>query len=148
MNSKIIPPIYFIILFLLAIVSNSVFPIIKIVKAPYTYSGFIPIILGFMMAIWAGSLLKKRKTTINSYEIPTSLITEGIFGISRQPIYLGMTLILFGEAILLGSIIPFIFPVIFIILMNRIFIPEEEKNLETVFGEKYMDYKKKVRRWL
>lgn len=40
MNSKIIPPIYFIILFLLAIVSNYVFPIIKIVKVPYTYSGF------------------------------------------------------------------------------------------------------------
>jgi len=62
MNSKIIPPIYFIILFLLAIVSNSVFPIIKIVKAPYTYSGFIPIILGFMMAVWAGSLLKRENS--------------------------------------------------------------------------------------
>ncbi len=82
------------------------------------------------------------------YEIPTSLVTEGPFHISRQPIYLGMIFILLGEAILLGSLITFIFPVIFMILMEKIFIPVEEKNLETAFGEKYLDYKKKVRRWI
>ncbi len=148
MNNKIIPPIYFIILSLLAIVSHFLFPIAKIIKAPYTYSGIILIILGLMMAKWVDSLFKKSKTTIMPYEIPTSLVTEGPFHISRQPIYLGMTFMLFGEAILLGSLITFIFPVIFIILMEKIFIPVEEKNLETAFGEKYLDYKKKVRRWI
>jgi len=59
-----------------------------------------------------------------------------------------MTSILLGETILLGSLFSFIFPVVFVILMNMIFIPMEEKNLEIVFGEKYLDYKKKVRRWI
>ena len=100
------------------------------------------------MAIWADSLFKKSGTTIIPYEIPTSLVTSGPFRISRQPIYLGMTTILLGETILLGSFITFILPVIFAILMEIIFIPMEEKNLEIVFGEKYLDYKKKVRRWI
>ena len=148
MNHKFIPPTYFIILFLLSIISHFVSPIKRIVHAPYTYSGIVLIIFGFIMAIWAFSLFKKNGTTIKPDGIPTSLITTGPFCISRQPIYLGMTTILLGEAILLGTFITFIFPVIFVILMELIFIPIEEKNLEMVFGEKYLDYKKKVRRWI
>ncbi len=148
MNNKIIPPTYLIILFLLAVVSHFVFPVMKIVHAPYTYSGIILIILGLIMAKWVDSLFKKSGTTIQPYEIPTSLVTAGPFRISRQPIYLGMTTILLGEAILLSSLITFIFPFVFVILMNTIFIPVEEKNLEAAFGEKYLDYKKKVRRWI
>ncbi len=148
MNHKIMPPIYFIILFLLAIVSHFVSPIMKIVQAPFTYSGIALIIFGLIMVIWAGSLFKKNRTPIKPDEIPTSLVTTGPFCISRQPIYLGLTIILLGESIFLGTFITFIFPAIFAILMDIIFIPIEEKNLEMVFGEKYLDYKKKVRRWI
>lgn len=148
MNPKFIPPSYFIVLFSLAVVSHFVFPVMKILHAPYTYSGFILIIFGFIMAIWADFLFKKRGITIQPYGIPTSLVTTGPFSISRQPIYLGMTTILLGETILLGSLFTFIFPVVFVFLMNMIYIPVEEKNLEAAFGEKYLDYKKKVRRWI
>ncbi|VVB93418.1 Phospholipid methyltransferase [uncultured archaeon] len=148
MDQKIMPPTYFIILFLLAIVSHFVFPVKGIVHAPYTYSGIILIIFGLIMPVWADSLFKKSGTTIKPNEIPTSLVTTGPYRITRQPIYSGMTAILLGEAIFLGSLITFIFPVIFAILMDVIFIPVEEKNLEIAFGEKYLDYKKKVRRWI
>ena len=121
------------------IVSHFVYPINRIVHAPYTYSGIVLIIFGLIMATWAFSLFKKNDTTIKPDGVPTSLITTCPFCISRQPIYLGMTAILLGEAILLGTFITFIFPVIFAILMELIFIPVEEKNLEMVFGEKYLD---------
>ncbi len=76
------------------------------------------------------------------------MITSGLFKISRNPIYLGMLLILLGEAILLGSIITFIFPLLFIISTNVAVIPIEEKMLEKRFGKKYLDYKNKVGRWI
>ena len=62
--------------------------------------------------------------------------------------YLGMCAILLGEAILMGSIVMFFVPIIFVLLMEIIFIPHEEKNLEDVFGVEYINYKKKVRRWI
>ena len=62
--------------------------------------------------------------------------------------YLGMLAILLGTAIFLGSITVLIPPVVFIIIIERLFIPVEEKNLEKKFGNKYLEYKKRVRRWI
>jgi protein-S-isoprenylcysteine O-methyltransferase Ste14 len=62
--------------------------------------------------------------------------------------YLGMTAVLLGTAVLQGCVTGFVFPVIFIIAMERIFIHVEEENLGKAFGQRYLDYKKKVRRWI
>ena len=81
-------------------------------------------------------------------EMPRILITSGLFRISRNPVYLGMILILIGESILLGSLIPFLVSLLFIIAIEIWVIPIEEKNLEKKFDKKYLDYKRKVRKWL
>ena len=62
--------------------------------------------------------------------------------------YLGMVAVLLGVAILHGTLITLIFPVIFIVLSEKLFIPYEESNLKEVFGENYINYKNRVRRWL
>ena len=80
--------------------------------------------------------------------MPKKLVTSGFFKFSRNPTYLGMTLALFGEAIFLGSLVTFILPILFFVLINKTNIPVEEKNLEKKFGKKYLNYKKKVRRWI
>jgi protein-S-isoprenylcysteine O-methyltransferase Ste14 len=49
---------------------------------------------------------------------------------------------------ILGSLITLIFPVLFIIISELLFIPFEEENLEKLFGKKYSEYKKKKRRWI
>ncbi len=145
---KIMPTNYFIILLLLSIGFHFVLPIEKIIESPYIYFGVPFILFGIIMNIWTDRLFKKNKINVKPNKIPTSLIISGPFRISRHPMYLGMAFFLFGIAILLGSIITFIFPIIFIILMELTFIPLEEKNLELTFGKKYLDYKKKVRRWI
>ena len=142
------PPTYFIILLLLSIGLHFLLPIKKIIFSPYNYSGIILIIFGIIMNIWADALFKKKKTTVKPHEIPNFLEISGPFKISRHPMYLGMLAILLGTSFFLGSLITFAFPVIFIILMEMIFIPAEEKNLKKVFGKEYSDYKKKVRRWI
>jgi protein-S-isoprenylcysteine O-methyltransferase Ste14 len=59
-----------------------------------------------------------------------------------------MAITLFGVSILTGSLVTFIFPLLFIILTEIFVIPTEEKNLERKFGKRYLEYKKQVRRWL
>jgi len=59
-----------------------------------------------------------------------------------------MGIALFGLATVLGSLSTFISPILFIIIMSRSFIPMEEDNLNKLFGEKYIEYKTKVRRWV
>ena len=148
MKSKILPPTYFIVLLLLSIGLHFVFPIKKIIFPPYTYLGILLIIFGIVINIWADALFKKSKTTVKPHEKPISLETSGPFHISRHPMYLGMAAILLGVSVMLGSLIPFLFLIIFIIIMETKFILIEEKNLEKTFGKKYLDYKKKVRRWI
>lgn len=82
------------------------------------------------------------------FEKPTYLHTTGMYALTRNPVYLSMVMILFGTAILFGAITCFVFPFLFIPLMNVLFISHEEKNLEKKFGAKYLAYKKKVPRWI
>ena len=148
MKNKILPPTYFMIFLLLSAGLHFIFPIKRLIFTPYTYSGTILIVLGIILNIWSDQLLKKKKTTVKPFEKPTSLETSGPFKISRHPMYLGMASVLLGVSIVLGSLITFIFPIIFIITAEKMFISVEEKNLEKTFGKKYLDYKNKVRKWI
>ena len=145
---KIMPTVYFFILLMAAIGLHLYFPVLKIIDEPFNYLGILLIILGIVINVWTDTLFKKSRTTVKPHELPTSLETGGPFCISRHPMYLGMFLILLGSAVLMGSLICFLFPIFFIILMEMIFISDEENNLENVFGQKYLYYRKKVRRWI
>jgi len=148
MSIKIMPPNYFMMFIFLEILLHFILPIKKIIFGYWGYFGILFILLGIYLnlAVWWN--FKKVKTTEKVYKFPSTFITSGVFRISRNPMYLGMVLILLGESILLGSIISFLFPILLFILINKFTIPIEEKNLEKKFGLKYKKYKKKVRRWI
>jgi len=142
------PPTYLIIFLGLSILLHFIFPIKKIIYFPYTQLGWLLIIFGGVLNVWADNIFKKEKTSVKPGEKSIKLITSGPFKLSRHPMYLGMMAILLGTAIIHGSLIGFVFPIIFIILIEILFIPMEEKNMERVFGKKYLEYKRKTRRWI
>ena len=139
---------YFIILLVLSVLLNFVFPVPVFLSPPSTYFGFLIIGFGFVMAFWSRSLFLKKATTLQPSEEPTSLVTSGPFRFSRNPMYLGMASILLGVAVLLGTLVTLVFPIIFIMLIEFFIIPGEERKLEKIFGEPYREYKKSVRRWI
>ena len=145
---KIMPPTYFLIFLILSVLLHFIFPIKKIIFYPGSQVGWIFIVFGAVLNIWADQIFKKEKTTVKPGKTSKKLIEKGPFKISRHPMYLGMTSILLGTALIHGSLVGFIFPIIFIILMEISFIPSEEKNMEKVFVKKYFSYKNKVRRWI
>jgi len=110
--------------------------------------GILLIVFGIVLNLWTDSLFKKKQTTVKPHEVPNFFIDYGPFKISRHPMYLGMFSILLGTAIFLGSISSLISSILFIIIIESMFIPMEEKNLEKKFGNEYIDYKKRVRRWI
>ncbi len=148
MNKEIQPPTYFAALLLISLATHHLFPEPKVIEPPYAYLGLLAIVFGVVLNLWTDSLFKNSKTTVKPQKMPTSLLISGPFRISRHPMYLGMASILLGEAVVLGSVATFAFPLIFAVMMEALFISKEEENLERAFGEEYLDYKRSVRRWI
>ena len=93
---------------------------------------------------------RKVKTTVNpmSPEKSSALVCTGIYKYSRNPMYLGMVLLLLAWAIYLASAWSLLGVVVFVHYMNRFQIIPEEEAMEKLFGQEYLAYKAKVRRWL
>ena len=147
-TKKIYPPTIFYTLVFLNMIVFLIFP------TPYFSSylirliGIIPVCIGILLNLWTNQTLNKYHTTVKPDEIPSTLIMDGPFSLSRHPMYLGMELILFGIAIILGSLSCLILPIVFLILIEKMFISYEEKTLQTWFSEEYTNYIKKVRKWI
>ena len=100
------------------------------------------------MNLWADALMKKHNRTVKPHLKPTTLLTSGVFRFTRNPMYLGMTLILFGVSVAVGSLTAFVSPVAFFFISECSFIPFEEASMEIAFGDSYLEYKRRVRRWV
>lgn len=79
---------------------------------------------------------------------PERIVTAGPFGFSRNPMYLGMLLVLLGVAALYGTAPGFIFPLVYFGVANGYYIPYEESRMTEIFGDQFLTYKAEVRRWL
>lgn len=105
---------------------------------------------GVAIGILAVVSFRRARTTVNPLhpENASALVASGIFRLSRNPMYLGLLLVLLGWAVFLANALAFVFPVAFIFLMNRLQIIPEEKALTAKFGPAFATYQSKVRRWL
>lgn len=110
--------------------------------------GAVTIGLGFGLMMWAWWLFRHSGTPIRPTDRATFLVVSGAFRISRNPMYLGILLMLAGVAIWVGSLPMMVAPVGFVILTSIVFIPYEEQRLREAFGAEYEAYARKVRRWL
>lgn len=91
---------------------------------------------------------RRAKTTVDSMKPSTAVVTNGIFALSRNPIYLGMTVALVGISLALNSLWILVMAVPVLFVMHFGVIKREEAYLEAKFADSYRAYKQKVRRWL
>jgi protein-S-isoprenylcysteine O-methyltransferase Ste14 len=106
-------------------------------------SAAIPPVLAFFQ-FW------RAHTTINPLkpESATTLVTSGVYALTRNPMYLGLSVLLFGWAINLGTLTPLALAPLFIPLVRHVQIRPEEHALEAKFGEAYAGYCRRVNRWV
>ena len=145
---KLLPPTYLFIAVIAMLILHFAFLGIKLVSLPWNLFGLIPLVVGVTLNLIADGALHRAGTTVKPFQESTNLLTNGVYCISRHPMYLGFILILIGVALLLGSIAPWGIIPAFTVLMEVIFIRVEERMLEKKFGTTWAEYKKKVRRWI
>lgn len=150
MRAKIPPPI-------LALITGLVMWLVA--RSPISFPIAIPFALAIFIALAALGLgigvvsfrqFRAHGTTVNPLnpEQASSLVRSGIFGLSRNPMYIGLMLILAGWAIWLGSLSNLVVLVAFFITITELQIKPEETALKGLFGAAYDEYCERVRRWI
>jgi protein-S-isoprenylcysteine O-methyltransferase Ste14 len=147
-QTGLIDPAFFNSFLLFAIILHFTFPIQTILPFPLTLIGLAPITIGLVTSLQAQRTLRNAKTTSHFADDPDVLITDGVYRYTRNPIYLGGLLLSFGLAMCLGSLISFIFPILLFLLLRFLYIPNEEHRLTAKFGTQYLEYMKRVRKWM
>lgn len=145
---KIMPPTWLLIAIVIMLVFHFLFPVKLVIPRFWNLLGLIPMFLGVAINLSADKAFHQVKTTVKPFEESSALITNGVFQISRNPMYLGFVLILIGVAMLLRSLAPYLVIIAFIILIDRTYIRAEEHMLAEKFSAAWDGYKSKTRRWL
>jgi hypothetical protein len=114
------------------------------------YLGTVLMVLGVLMDGYAAMMFLVAKTTISPIapQNASTLIVSGIFKLTRNPMYLGMAILLLGWALLLQSAAALMGPILFITYITRFQILPEERILSQKWGDAYTAYKSKTKRWL
>lgn len=123
-------------------------PTVRIAALPYALLGVMPVMIGLTLNLLADRAFRAHGTTVKPFERSSRLLTGGVFALSRNPMYLGMVLILAGFGVLLGTLAPLLVVPAFAILLDLRFIRPEERMLADTFRGAWSLYRRHVRRWL
>jgi protein-S-isoprenylcysteine O-methyltransferase Ste14 len=145
---KVLPPVYFFASLLLMLALHYALPGPRIISGSVRYLGIVLMGAALGFGLWARMLFVQVGTTVKPFQESSELVVQGPFHVTRNPMYLSMVTLLFGLAILLGSLTPFFVIPVFVLIINRRFIPAEESMLEQRFGDSYRNYHQHVRRWI
>lgn len=116
-------------------------PLARTLGRPTIAFGFVVGLLGFRE-------MRRAETNVDPYKPATTVVTEGPYRFTRNPMYVGFTLMYVGISALANALPPLLLlPAVFAV-MKRGVIEREERYLESKFGEEYLKYKGRVRRWI
>ena len=147
-STKTMPPTWMLIAMIAMLILNFLFPVAWIIPPLWNLLGLIFIASGVMMNLIADQAFHQSGTTVKPFQESSTLVTNGLFRISRNPMYLGFVLILIGIAVLLRSLSPYLIVFAFVLLIDRTYIRVEERMLAEKFGTSWEQYKSKTGRWL
>lgn len=145
---KTLPPFYLFMALAGMTLLHHFFPVLQLIPYPWNASGLVPLAAGIVLNLNADRLFKMHGTTVKPFEQSSALVTSGAYRFSRNPMYLGMVMILVGVGVLMGSLSPFTLIPVFVIIMDKVFIASEERMLDQRFGDDWRNYRARVRRWI
>lgn len=125
-------------------------PGVQLTPVPLRHLGWLVVLAGALTSVTAMLQFRRARTTLNPLDpaSASALVTTGIFGHSRNPMYLGLLVVLAGWAIVLGSAVPWLVLPLYVLVITRLQIEVEEQALEGLFGNDYREYCARVGRWL
>ena len=146
--SKIPPPVVVLILVISTYFSSKKIDLIHIPLQ--TFIAIFILSIGILILINPVLKFKKSKTTINpiKFKKVNKLVTSGIYKYSRNPMYLGLLMIVISSSIFYLNLYSILTPLFFYLWINRFQIKREEIFLKDKFGKEYLSYKNNTRRWI
>lgn len=106
------------------------------------------IVAGLVLLVIAGGLFKQADTDLVPFREVRALVTGGVYRFTRNPMYLGMVLVLLGTAVTVGAATALLVPPLFMLIIEMRFIRLEEAMLLQLFPQEFPAYCQRVRRWL
>lgn len=142
------PPLMFAVPLLIGLVLNSRFPIVQPDVSIPRWVGVGLIALGAAHVLTSVMLFLFNRTTIVPHHHASTFVQRGAYRWTRNPMYVGLTLIYLGICSLTAAAWALLFLPVPLLYINGVVIPIEERHMEEVFGAAYAAYKTRVRRWL
>ncbi len=144
----ILPPVYFLMALIATVLVWLLLPEWRVTSGLVRGLGGALLLAGVAVNVVADRAFARHGTTVKPFEESSALVTAGIFGLTRNPMYLGVVLMLAGVSMLLGSLVALVPALLLAIFLDRRFIRVEEEMLAEKFGDAWQTYRARTRRWL
>lgn len=143
----IFPPLLYLLFLAIGIILSIIFPTPILSNKTALIIGSILFAIGLSILIKAAGTLRKYKTTVNPSGATTTIVKEGIYQYTRNPMYVSFTLIYIAVSIMFNAWWGVLLLIPMLIIVQKGIIEREEKYLIQKFGEEYLSLKSKVNRW-
>jgi protein-S-isoprenylcysteine O-methyltransferase Ste14 len=144
----IFPPLLYIGTLLLGLVLNYFWPMPLTSGKALRIAGAGLVVASGMVASWGARTMRRAGTNVLPAKPTLTIVTDGPFRFSRNPLYLANAIVFVGLALIFNAVWPLFLLVPMLCVVHRGIIRREERYLETKFGETYLAYKARVRRWI
>ena len=144
----LLPPILFLICLGLMALLRWLWPIAVLFTPPWSFVGVVPVVAGLLLGFSGVARFRRTGTNVMPFREADVLVTTGPFRYTRNPMYLGLALVLLGAWVLLGGLSGVVGIAVFVVTADRWYIGYEERMLREKFGPDYDAYRSCVRRWI
>ncbi len=142
------PPALYAGTLLIGLLLDSVFPIGFLPRSVALILGVLALICAALIAISAFRVMNRARTAIHPSHPTTAIVSDGVFSLSRNPIYLSITLLYIGITLLFSALWALLLLLPLLVIVQIGVVKREEIYLERKFGDEYLRYKTRVRRWV
>lgn len=144
----LLPPVWLLLTVGLMVLAHVYLPVRAFDVGWLDIPGAVLAVFGLLMISWSALGFFQAGTHLVPFQEATALVTGGFYRFTRNPMYLGMVLMLVGGAFVAGSVGVLVPIPLFVLVIHHRFILAEERFMEQAFGDEYLTYKTRVRRWL
>lgn len=142
------PPLIYLAALAAGLLVNSIYPVRSLPRGVSRVTGLPLVLGGLLIGLLGVREMRRAQTNVDPYKPTTAIVERGPYRFTRNPLYVGMTLMYGGFSVLANALPPILLlPAVFAV-MRRGVIEREERYLEHKFGDDYLQYKGRVRRWI
>lgn len=147
-NVVAFPPLLFVSTFAVGLLLRYLLPTPLLPRQTSLLIGMVPLLLGLPILLLAFRQMIRNKTTINPGGTTTTIVSNGLYAHTRNPMYIALSLIYMGGCVMTSAYWGLLLLVPLLIVVQKGIIEREEQYLTHKFGDEYRRYKEQVRRWL